>query len=81
MDDKPKAAAASKSQVIAALLNELNARGLIVATAAQVVAVSKELFPQGTERMDLADVLQAVFAELRRRHAAGQVQQRRPTDA
>jgi hypothetical protein len=57
---------------IPALLDGLNALGLTTATAAQVVAVTEELYPQGTEGVDQGQVLRAIFLELRRRHSAGQ---------
>jgi hypothetical protein len=58
---------------IPALLDGLNALGLTTATAAQVVAVTQQLYPQGTEGMDQGEVLRAVFLELRCRHSAGKM--------
>ena len=53
---------------IAALLDGLNALGLTTATAAQVLAVTEELFPQGTTGLDQAEVLRAVFLHLKRQN-------------
>ena len=47
------------------------ALGLTTATAAQVVEVTKELFPKGTDGLDQAEVLKAVFLHLKRRNAGG----------
>jgi hypothetical protein len=60
---------------IAALLDGLNSLGLTTATAAQVEAVTKELYPAGTNGTDRGEVLRVVFLELRRRHSAGNVGQ------
>src|SRR5262245_43271278 len=49
----------ARNKDIAALLDGLNALGLTTATAAQVVEVTKQLFPQGTDGHDQADVLRA----------------------
>jgi predicted DNA-binding transcriptional regulator AlpA len=62
---------APTSKDIPALLDGLNALGLTTATAAQVLAVTEELYPKGTEGMEQGEVLRAVFLELRRRHAGG----------
>jgi hypothetical protein len=60
-----------KNKDIAGLLDGLNALGLTTATAAQVVKVTEELFPEGTTGMDQAEVLRAVFLHLKRRNQAG----------
>jgi hypothetical protein len=60
-----------KNKDVAALVDGLNALGLTTATAAQVVEVTKELFPQGTDGMDQADVLRAVFLHLKRQNQGG----------
>jgi predicted DNA-binding transcriptional regulator AlpA len=70
---KQASESAPTSKDIPALLDGLNALGLTTATAAQVVAVTEELYPQGTAAMDQGEVLRAVFLELRRRHSAGKV--------
>jgi len=57
----------ARNKDIAALLDGLNALGLTTATAAQVVEVTKQLFPQGTGNLDQAEVLRAVFLHLKRR--------------
>jgi hypothetical protein len=54
----------AKNKDIAALLDGLNALGLTTATAAQVLKVTEELFPQGTG-LDQAEVLRAVFLHLK----------------
>jgi hypothetical protein len=53
---------------IAELLDGLNALGLTTATAAQVVGVTKELFPKGTDNLDQGEVLRAVFLHLKRQN-------------
>ena len=50
------------------LLDGLNALGLTTTTAAQVVEVTKELFPNGTDGLDQGDVLRAVFLHLKRQN-------------
>lgn len=62
-----------KDKNVAALLDGLNALGLTTATAAQVEALTKELYPAGTNGTDRGEVLRAVFLELRRRYSAGNV--------
>jgi hypothetical protein len=52
---------------IPALLEGLNALGLTTATAAQVEAVARALFPKGTAGLDQAEILRAVFLRLKRR--------------
>jgi hypothetical protein len=56
---------------LTALLDGLNALGLTTATAAQVLKVTEELFPQGTKGMDQAEVLRAVFLHLKRQNQGG----------
>ena len=63
--------AAPKNKDVSALLDGLNALGLTTATVAQVQEVAKELFPQGTDSLDQAEVLRAVFLHLKRRNSAG----------
>src|SRR5205814_344703 len=48
---------------IPALLDGLNSLGLTTATAAQVMAVTEQLYPEGTEGLDQGEVLRAVFLE------------------
>jgi hypothetical protein len=60
-----------KNKDVAALVDGLNALGLTTATAAQVVKVTGELFPQGTKGLDQAEVLRAVFLHLKRRNQGG----------
>ena len=55
----------ARNKDIAALLDGLNALGLTTATAAQVLTVTEELFPQGTKGLDQAEVLRAVFLRLK----------------
>ena len=61
----------TRNKDIPALLDGLNALGLTTATAAQVVEVTEELFPQGTNGMDQAEVLRAVFLHLKRQNPGG----------
>lgn len=61
----------AKNKDIASLLDGLNALGLTTATAAQVVKVTEELFPQGTDGLDQAEVLRAVFLHLKRQNSGG----------
>jgi hypothetical protein len=61
----------ARNKDIASLLDGLNALGLTTATAAQVEAVARELFPQGTKGMDQAEVLKAVFLHLKRQNQGG----------
>jgi hypothetical protein len=58
----------AKSKDIASLLDGLNALGLTTATAAQVLNVTLELFPQGTKGLDQAEVLKVVFLHLKRQN-------------
>ena len=60
-----------KNKDIASLLDGLNALGLTTTTAAQVVDVTKQLFPQGTKGLDQAEVLRVVFLHVQRRDAGG----------
>jgi hypothetical protein len=55
----------AKNKDITALLDGLNALGLTTATAAQVLKLTEELFPQGTTSLDQAEVLRAVFLHLK----------------
>lgn len=61
-------APAARNKDIAGLLEGLNALGLTTATAAQVEEVARQLFQSGTDG-DQAEVLRAVFLELRHRHS------------
>ena len=61
----------ARNKDIASLLDGLNALGLTTATAAQVVEVTEELFPQGTKGLDQAEVLRVVFLHVQRRDAGG----------
>jgi hypothetical protein len=61
----------ARNKDIPALLDGLNALGLTTATAAQVLKVTEELFPQGTGGMDQAEVLRAVFLHLKRQNQGG----------
>jgi hypothetical protein len=61
----------ARSKDITALLDGLNALGLTTATAAQVVEVTEQLFPQGTTGIDQAEVLRAVFLRVKRRNQGG----------
>jgi hypothetical protein len=61
----------ARNKDIASLLDGLNALGLTTHTAAQVLKVTEELFPQGTNGMDQAEVLKAVFLRLKRQNQDG----------
>jgi hypothetical protein len=61
----------ARSKDIASLLDGLNALGLTTTTAAQVLTVTEELFPQGTAGLDQAEVLRAVFLHLKRQNQGG----------
>lgn len=58
---------------IAGLLEGLKALGLTAATGAQVEQVTRELYSGGTVALEQAEVLRAVFLELRRRNSADSV--------
>jgi predicted DNA-binding transcriptional regulator AlpA len=61
----------ARNKDIPSLLDGLNALGLTTATAAQVLKVTVELFPQGTAGLDQAEVLRAVFLHLKRQNQGG----------
>jgi hypothetical protein len=61
----------ARNKDIPTLLDGLNALGLTTATAAQVLRVTEELFPQGTKGLDQAEVLKAVFLRLKRQNQGG----------
>lgn len=67
----PKPKLDSKVGDVTALLDGLNALGLTTATAAQVEAITKKLYPTGTTGVDQGEVLRVVFLEIRRRNSAG----------
>jgi hypothetical protein len=75
MNPRKHAGPPAKTKDITALLDGLNSLGLTTATAAQVDAVTKELYPNGTDGLDRGEVLRKVFLELRRRNSAGNVGQ------
>jgi hypothetical protein len=58
---------------VSALVDGLNSLGLTTATAAQVQRGTQELFPGGTEGIDQAEVLRAVFFHLQRQNSANNV--------
>lgn len=76
MPSRPKKAskAEPKGKNIPALLDGLNSLGLTTATAAQIEAVTRELFPNGTDGADQGEVLRAVFLHIRRQYSADNVQ-------
>jgi hypothetical protein len=61
----------ARNKDIPALLDGLNALGLTTASAAEVVKVTEELFPQGTNGLARADVLKVVFLHLKRQNQSG----------
>jgi len=62
---RPARTPAPRNKDVAALVEGLNALGLTTATAAQVVEVTEELFPQGTKGLDQGEVLKRVFLYLK----------------
>ena len=68
---KPKLEAKGKD--VSALVDGLNALGLTTATAAQIERTTMELFPQGTNGIDQAEVLRAVFLHLKRKNSSDNV--------
>lgn len=62
-----KSPAPKKQEQHADLIDSLQALGLTTATAAQVTAAVKELYPQGTAAVDEAEVVRAVFLHLKRK--------------
>lgn len=69
----PKPKLEAKSKDVSALVDGLNALGLTTATAAQILTVTEDLFPQGTETIDQGEVLRAVFLHLKRQNRADNV--------
>jgi len=67
-DEKPK----TKTNPYADLIDGLSALG-INASVAQVEPVVKELFPQGTDGVDLGEIIRAVFVRIRRQNPPGSV--------
>ncbi|MEI7684846.1 MAG: hypothetical protein WCL32_07440 [Planctomycetota bacterium] len=55
------------------LLDGLKSLGLTSVTSIQVGAAVKEIYPQGTEGVDDAEVIRAVFLHLRRRDSGNSV--------
>jgi hypothetical protein len=55
------------------LIDSLQALGLSSVTAVQVAAAIKETFPQGTEGVDEAEVIRAVYLHLRRKNSGDSV--------
>jgi hypothetical protein len=68
---KPKLEA--KRGDVTALIDGLNALGLTSATAAEILKVTRQLFPQGTEGIDQGEVLRAVFLHLKRKNSRDNV--------
>ena len=64
---KPKLAPRGKD--VSALVDGLTALGLSAATGSQVEQATKALFPNGTQGMDQAEVLRAVFLHLKKNSA------------
>jgi hypothetical protein len=65
---------APRNKDIAALLDGLTSLGLTTVIGAQVEAVTKELYPNGTEGLDQGEVLRAVFLHLKRRDSGDNVE-------
>ena len=62
----PKTKPEVKRGDVTALLDGLNALGLTTVTGAQILRVTEELYPNGTEGMDQSQVLRSVFLHLKR---------------
>ena len=66
---KPRAkTTAPKVEQHPELVQALQALGLAGVTAAQVSAAMKEVYPQGTEGVDQAEVVRAIFLHMRRKN-------------
>ena len=63
-----KTEAPKKQEQHANLIDSLQALGLPGVTTAQVGAAVEELYPQGTEGVDQADVIRVVFLHFRRKN-------------
>ena len=61
----------SKNGAYIAILDAVKALGLVSATADQVEAAIKVLFPQGVESVDQAQVIRGVFIHLQRQNSPG----------
>jgi hypothetical protein len=70
---KPRTAKPAKGAKHADLLDGLRALGLTTATAAQVTAAVKELFPKGVTEVADDEVLRAVFLHVKRQDWADNV--------
>jgi len=71
---KPKSKPAPTSQHVA-VLNGVRALGLTMATAAQVDATVKQLFPNGTDGADPGEVIRQVFLSVKRQDSTDNVSQ------
>ena len=69
----PKPKLEAKRGDVSALLDGLNALGLTTATGEQVLRVTQELYPKGTEGMDPSQVLRDVFLHLKRQNSGDKV--------
>ena len=69
----PKPKLEAKRGDVAALVDGLNALGLTTATAAEILKVTQEFFPQGTEGIDQGEVLRGVFLHLKRKNSGDNV--------
>lgn len=57
----------------AELLEGLRSLGLVKATAADVMASVRELYPQGMDGLDQGDVLRSIFLHLKRQNSGDKV--------
>ena len=73
MKGRVRPATAAPKKDVAALMAGLNSLGLTTATAAQVEAITKELYPAGTHGKDQGEVLRAVFLRIRSQNTADNV--------
>jgi hypothetical protein len=65
-----------KSDRYADILDGVRALGVGTATAAQVAAAVKEIFPKGTSEADQGEVIRAVFLRLRVKNTAEKVERK-----
>jgi hypothetical protein len=69
----PKPKLEAKRGDVTALVDGLNALGLTTATAAEILKVTQQLFPQGTQGIDQGEVLRVVFLHLKRQNSRDNV--------
>lgn len=55
------------------ILDGLKSLGLVQVTAGQVVQSVRELYPQGTDKLDVGEVIRSVFLHIRRKNSGEKV--------